>query len=61
MAKIRKRAEEIVIAKSGKPNVVLVPLVDMRAARKAGQGEGQWRVGKNFDAPLPADIVSTFE
>ena len=55
------KGEEIVIAKAGKPKAVLVPLVDTRAARKPGQGRGQWRLGPDFDAPLPPDVVSTFE
>ena len=55
------RGEEIVIAKSGKPKAVLVPLSDTRAERKPGRGRGQWRVGRNFDAPLPPDVASTFE
>lgn len=55
------KGEEIVIAKSGKPKAVLVPLADVRAARKPGQGRGQWRVAADFDAPLPPDLTSTFE
>jgi prevent-host-death family protein len=55
------KGEEIVIAKSGKPKALLVPLADTRPARKPGQGKGQWRVGSDFDAPLPPDITSTFE
>ena len=55
------RGEEIVIAKSGKPKAVLVPLSDTRAERKPGRGRGQWRVGRTFDAPLPADVAATFE
>jgi len=53
--------EEIVIAKSGKPKALLVPLDDTRPARKPGQGKGQWRVGPDFDAPLPPDFTSSFE
>jgi prevent-host-death family protein len=52
---------EFVIAKSGKPKALLVPLVDVRPLRKAGQGRGQWRVGKSFDAPLPDDLYDAFQ
>jgi prevent-host-death family protein len=53
--------EEIVIAKSGKPRAVLVPLNDVRPLRVPGKGRGKWRVKKDFDAPLPEDVVDTFE
>jgi prevent-host-death family protein len=53
--------EEIVIAKSGKPRAVLVPLNDVRPLRVPGKGRGKWRVNKDFDAPLPEDVVDTFE
>ncbi|MGH7614985.1 MAG: type II toxin-antitoxin system Phd/YefM family antitoxin [Gemmatimonadales bacterium] len=55
------KGEEIVIAKSGKPKALLVPLDDTRPARKPGQGKGQWNVGPGFDAPLPPDILNAFE
>ena len=53
--------EEIVIAKGGKPKAVLAPLPDTRPARKPGQGRGRWRVGRNFDAPLPDDLLDAFD
>jgi prevent-host-death family protein len=55
------RGEEIVIAKAGKPKAVLVPLADTRPARKPGLGRGQWRVGPDFDAPLPPEVLGAFE
>lgn len=55
------KGEEIVIAKSGKPKALLVPLDDTRPARKPGQGKGQWHVGRDFDAPLPPDVRNAFE
>ena len=55
------KGEVIVIAKSGKPKALLVPLDDLRAMRKPGQGKGQWHVGPHFDAPLPPDILNAFE
>ncbi|HEX9690605.1 MAG TPA: type II toxin-antitoxin system prevent-host-death family antitoxin [Gemmatimonadales bacterium] len=53
--------EEIVIAKGGKPKAVLAPLPDTRPARKAGRGRGRWRVRRDFDAPLPEDVLDTFD
>ncbi len=53
--------EEFVITKSGHPMARLVPLEAVRALRKPGQGKGQWRVSRDFDSPLPDDILDAFE
>ena len=53
--------EQIVIAKSGKPKALLAPLEHTRAERRPGRGRGKWRVGPDFDAPLPDDVVADFE
>ena len=53
--------EEIVIAKSGKPKALLVPLGDVRPLRRPGQGRGQWHVRADFDAPLPHELLGAFE
>jgi prevent-host-death family protein len=53
--------EEIVIAKSGHPRAQLVPLEDTRPLRVPGRGKGRWRVGKDFDAPLPDPVIRDFE
>lgn len=53
--------QEIVITKSGKPKAALVPLKVARARHRSGRGRGKWRLGPNFDAPLPAEIVDTFD
>jgi prevent-host-death family protein len=53
--------QEIVIAKSGRARARLVPLDDRRALRVAGKGRGKWRVGRNFDAALPDDLLGAFE
>ena len=55
------RGEEIVIAKSGKPKALLVPLGDVRPLRQPGKGRGKWRVGRGFDAALPDDLLDSFE
>jgi antitoxin (DNA-binding transcriptional repressor) of toxin-antitoxin stability system len=54
------RGEEIVIAKSGKPRALLVPLGDLRPLRVPGKGRGQWRVKRSFDAPLPKHVLDDF-
>lgn len=53
--------EEIVIAKSGKPKALLVPLGDVRPLRRPGRGRGQWHVRADFDAPLPRELLEAFE
>lgn len=53
--------EEIVISKSGRPRVRLVPLEDTRALRTPGKGKGRWRLGRDFDAPLPPKVLREFE
>ena len=53
--------EEIVITKSGRPRARLVPLEDTRALRVSGRGKGRWRLRKDFDAPLPDDVLRDFE
>jgi prevent-host-death family protein len=53
--------EEIVIAKSGKPKALLVPLDDTRPLRRAGKGRGKWHAGPDFDAPLPPTVLASFE
>ena len=53
--------EEIVIAKSGKPKALLVPLGDVHPLRRPGQGRGQWHARADFDAPLPDELLGAFE
>jgi prevent-host-death family protein len=53
--------EEIVIAKSGRPRARLVPLEDTRALRVPGKGKGRWRLRKDFEAPLPREVLEDFE
>jgi len=53
--------EEIVIAKSGRPRARLVPLEDTRVLRVPGKGKGRWRLRRDFDAPLPPEVLREFE
>ena len=53
--------EEIIIAKSGKPVARLVPYAPKRATRRPGAMRGKIRIKKNFDAPLPKEILASFE
>jgi len=53
--------EEIIIAKAGKPVARLGPLVSSRRRRRLGILAGKLRVPKDFDAPLPDEVVDAFE
>ena len=53
--------EEIVIAKSGTPKARLVPLRDAGTVRRPGAWKKQLRIAEDFDAPLPAEVLDTFE
>ena len=52
--------EEIVIAKAGKPAVKLVPFTRAEPV-KFGVLKKKIRIAKDFDAPLPDDILIDFE
>jgi prevent-host-death family protein len=51
--------EEVVIAKSGKPMVRLVP-VRLQARTGFGDLKGRIRIAADFDAPLPAAVLKAF-
>jgi prevent-host-death family protein len=51
--------EEIVIAKSGKPRARLVPLAK-KVLRKPGVWKGRISIARDFDAPLPPEVLKTF-
>ena len=53
--------EEIVIAKAGRPVARLVPVGASAVPRTPGLMKGRIRVGKDFDAPLPGDLLDAFE
>ncbi len=53
--------EEIVIARAGKPVARLVPAGKSVVPRRLGSERGRFRVPKNFDAPLPNEVLAGFE
>lgn len=53
--------EEIVLAKAGKPVARLGPLQMARKRRRLGALAGRFTVPKNFDAPLPEEVLADFE
>jgi prevent-host-death family protein len=52
--------EEIVIAKAGKPRARLVRLAPAGRRRRPGGAKGRIRISKDFDAPLPPEILKAF-
>ncbi len=55
------KGEEVIIAKAGKPLAKLVPILLDKPQRKPGALKGKIRISKDFDAPLPSDILDQFE
>ena len=53
--------EEIIIARAGKPVARLVPLEKSGKPRKPGLLKGKIWISKDFDAPLPDDLLDLFE
>jgi prevent-host-death family protein len=56
-----ERGEEIVIARAGKPVARLVPLKARPRGRRLGLLEGRIPIAEDFDAPLPPDVLDSFE
>ena len=52
--------EEIIIARSGKPVARLAPL-EQKRPRRLGLLKGKIWVAKDFNAPLPDDLLDLFE
>jgi prevent-host-death family protein len=48
--------EEIIIARGGRPAARLIAFSPAAVKRKPGRMRGRIRVGREFDAPLPADL-----
>ena len=50
---------EIIIAKAGRPRAKLVAVRET-ARRRPGKGKGRIWIAKDFDAPLPPDLLDAF-
>jgi prevent-host-death family protein len=55
------QGEEVVIAKAGKPVARLVPINERPERRVPGSASGRIVIGEDFDAPLPEDVLESFE
>jgi len=56
-----RAGEEIILAKAGEPVARIVPYVPVQSPRKPGALKGKIRIGKDFDAPLPDEILASFD
>lgn len=61
LVEIVAAGEEVIIAKTGKPMVRLVPLAKPPGRRKLGLLAGKMVVPDDFDAPLSDDVLASFE
>ncbi len=55
------QGEDVVIARSGKPVARLTRLTPQPKKRRLGLLDGQFKIPDDFNAPLPADVLSAFE
>jgi len=53
--------DEVIIAKAGRPVARLVPLESIAPAKRLGLLRGTFNVPDDFDAPLPAETLASFE
>lgn len=53
--------DEVVIAKAGVPVARLVPVVVPLDQRPLGTEQGRVFIAEDFDAPLPADVLDSYE
>ena len=56
-----RRGEEVIVAKAGKPVARPVPFESARPERRPGSARGMIEISSHFDAPLPEDILDSFE
>lgn len=53
--------KEVVIAKAGKPMARLIPFIPATKKRKLGLLAGKLSATADFDAPLPDEVLASFE
>ena len=53
--------EDVIIMRSGRPLVRLVPVASAPVRRKLGTAKGDFVVPDDFDAALPDDVLAEFE
>jgi prevent-host-death family protein len=58
LVELAARGEEIIITKLGNPVALLVPYEKKDTMRRPGAMRGKIRIKKNFDDPLPNDLLA---
>lgn len=53
--------EDVVVSRNGKPLVRITRLDSSKRPIRFGVLKGKIRIGKDFDAPLPAEVMAEFE
>lgn len=53
--------DEVLISEAGRPVARLVAVPQLEGGRMPGSAIGQIAIAPDFDAPLPADVLATFE
>lgn len=61
LVELASEGEEIVIARAGRPVARLVPYQGQGEPRQPGRLKGKIRIHKEFDEPLPEDLLGLFE
>jgi len=64
LSKLVERAaagQDVIIARGGKPVARLTRLAQPPRALRFGVLKGKVKVAKDFDAPLPAEVLAQFE
>lgn len=56
-----RQGEEVTIAKAGKPVARLVAVHQKPKRRKPGGAKGTLSYAEDFDAPLPDEVLKSFE
>ena len=55
------RGEEVIISRAGTPIARLSPYTTASPRRRLGRDPGLFEVPDDFDAPLPEDVIESFE
>ena len=61
LIQLTEGGEEFVIARAGRPVAKLVPLDAAKTRRRLGLLNGKIKVPKDFNRPLPDDVIAQFE
>lgn len=54
------QGKKVIIAKSGVPLVQLMPYNEEKEPRHGGQLKGLIEISKDFDSPLPKEVLEAF-